>query len=79
MACDNKCNLSQAMQCGGRISAELRVLARGRDGKSAYQTAVDGGYTGTEEEFAQQLANTGKLDFVSDEFINGMYDNLGGN
>jgi hypothetical protein len=28
----------------------------GQDGKSAYQYAQDGGYTGTEEEFAQKLA-----------------------
>lgn len=28
----------------------------GADGKSAYQYAVDGGYTGTEEEFAQKIA-----------------------
>lgn len=30
--------------------------ADGVDGKSAYQYAKDGGYTGTEEEFAQKLA-----------------------
>lgn len=29
----------------------------GKDGKSAYQYALDGGYTGTEEEFAQKLAS----------------------
>ena len=29
----------------------------GTDGKSAYQYAQDGGYTGTEEEFAEKLAN----------------------
>ena len=31
---------------------------KGPDGKSAYQYAVDGGYTGTEEEFAAKLADT---------------------
>lgn len=31
----------------------------GTDGKSAYQYALDGGYTGTEEEFAQKLATDG--------------------
>lgn len=31
--------------------------ATGADGKSAYQYAQDGGYTGTEEEFADKLAN----------------------
>ena len=30
----------------------------GADGKSAYSYAVDGGYTGTEEEFAAKLADT---------------------
>lgn len=29
----------------------------GADGKSAYQYALDGGYTGTEEEFAEKLAD----------------------
>lgn len=31
----------------------------GKDGKSAYQLAVEGGYQGTEEEFSQILANGG--------------------
>lgn len=31
----------------------------GTDGKSAYEYAVDGGYTGTEEEFAEKLASEG--------------------
>lgn len=34
----------------------------GIDGKSAYQYAQDGGYTGTEEEFAQKIANELQLD-----------------
>lgn len=34
----------------------------GLDGKSAYQYAQDGGYTGTEEEFAQKLAKEIKVD-----------------
>lgn len=34
------------------------VKAEGLDGKSAYQYAVDGGYTGTEEEFAEKLNET---------------------
>ena len=33
--------------------------ANGTDGKSAYQYALDGGYTGTEEEFVQKLATDG--------------------
>lgn len=32
--------------------------SRGADGKSAYSYAVDGGYTGTEAEFAAKLADT---------------------
>lgn len=32
------------------------VTVRGQDGKTAYEYAKDGGYTGTEEEFAQKLA-----------------------
>ncbi len=31
-------------------------MLRGEDGKSAYAYAVEGGYTGTEEEFAEKLA-----------------------
>lgn len=30
---------------------------RGSDGKSAYQYAIEGGYTGTEEEFAEKMAS----------------------
>lgn len=32
----------------------------GDDGKSAYESAKDGGYTGTENEFNEDLANVGK-------------------
>lgn len=38
--------------------AEVPAI-KGTEGKSAYQSALDGGYTGTEEEFNKQLA----LDF----------------
>lgn len=31
----------------------------GKDGKSAYESALDGGYDGTEEEFNEDLANVG--------------------
>ena len=34
-----------------------KVAGIGLPGKSAYQYAVDGGYTGTEEEFNTLLAN----------------------
>lgn len=36
----------------------IGVTGTGSDGKSAYQYAVDGGYTGTEEEFAKKLAGS---------------------
>ena len=36
-----------------------KVTGIGLPGKSAYQYAVDGGYTGTEEEFQEVLANAG--------------------
>lgn len=36
----------------------------GKDGKSAYQYAKDGGYTGTEEEFAEKLASEQKNEVV---------------
>jgi len=36
-----------------------KVAGIGLPGKSAYQYAVDGGYTGTEEEFEEMLANAG--------------------
>ena len=35
------------------------IGSSGADGKSAYQAAVDGGYTGTEREFNELLANSG--------------------
>jgi hypothetical protein len=37
-------------------SVTLPQGKKGEDGKSAYQYALDGGYTGTEEEFAEKLA-----------------------
>lgn len=38
------------------LSDEQKASLKGEDGKSAYQTALDGGYLGTEEEFAAKLA-----------------------
>ena len=40
----------------GEKGADGATGATGADGKSAYSYAVDGGYTGTEEEFAAKLA-----------------------
>lgn len=42
----------------------------GADGKSAYAYAVEGGYTGTESEFAAKLA----ADIPSDDHINSLID-----
>ena len=42
----------------GEKGADGATGATGADGKSAYSYAVDGGYTGTEEEFAAKLADT---------------------
>ena len=48
------------------------VAATGQDGKSAYQYAVEGGYTGTEEAFAAKLAGNGltaaQIDLLEDAF-----------
>ena len=40
----------------GTTTATVNDGTNGADGKSAYQYAVDGGYTGTEQEFAAKLA-----------------------
>lgn len=34
---------------------------RGKDGKSAYEYAQEGGYTGTEEDFMKDLASIGEV------------------
>lgn len=53
---------ADAAAVGNRLSAlseEIAAIPSGKDGsdgKSAYQYAVDGGYTGTETEFATKLA-----------------------
>lgn len=44
------------LSTGKKIDAGRAVGAAGAGGKSAYQYAVDGGYTGTEAEFAAKLA-----------------------
>lgn len=57
-----------------KLSEEIANIPSGTDGKSAYAYAVEGGYTGTEEEFAAKLAGddyviaTGEdiLDFLAD-------------
>lgn len=42
----------------------------GAPGKSAYQAAVDGGFTGSEQEFNQSLASIGDINAALDA-ING--------
>jgi hypothetical protein len=42
----------------------------GAPGKSAYQAAVDGGFTGSEQEFNQSLASIGDINTALDA-ING--------
>ena len=42
----------------------------GKDGKSPYQVAVEGGWTGTEDDFNAALANVGDIGALLDT-ING--------
>lgn len=61
----------------GLIIALVKSMSHGKDGKSAYQYAVEGGYTGTEEEFAAKLAkekypNPNALTFTG--AVTGSYD-----
>lgn len=44
--------------------------APGKDGKSPYQVAVENGYTGTETDFNNALANLGDIGSILDS-ING--------
>ena len=36
---------------------QMSIGARGRDGRSAYEAAKEGGYTGTEEDFNKLMAS----------------------
>lgn len=59
------------------MSKYLQVIGplKGEDGKSAYQYAQDGGYTGTEAEFAEKLAaedNTYTLPIASSTQLGGV-------
>lgn len=47
-----------------------KVAGLGQPGKSAYQAAVDGGYTGSEQEFNAALASIGDINAALDA-ING--------
>lgn len=46
-------------------------ISLGVPGKSAYEQAKEGGYTGTEEEFAQILANAATTDYVDEAIAGG--------
>ena len=56
--------------------------ASGTDGKSAYQYAVEGGYTGTETEFAAKLAeetySKSEIDAIMGSYINDIDTLVGG-
>lgn len=71
---------ADAAAVGNRLAAlseEIAAIPSGADGKSAYQYAQDGGYTGTETEFAAKLAqekfaNPNALTFTG--AVAGIYD-----
>lgn len=71
---------ADAAAVGNRLSTlseEIAAIPSGADGKSAYQYAQDGGYTGTETEFAAKLAqekfaNPNALTFTG--AVAGIYD-----
>ena len=59
----------------------LDSLQQGAIGKSAYESAVDGGYKGTEEEFNSSLAETASTESIAltEEEIQAIYNNMHGN
>ena len=54
------------------------VRIEGADGKSAYEAAVEAGYTGTEEEFNETLANIGDVDEALNSKAGSMTDTASG-
>lgn len=52
------------------LKEAVQGLDTGTPGKSAYQYAQEGGYTGSEEEFAQKLAS----EYPTDDHINSLID-----
>lgn len=48
----------------------IKVAGRGISGKSPYQIAKDGGYTGTEAEFNDQLVAIGEATKGFNELLN---------
>ncbi len=43
------------MNCCNRLTATLQVIQRGDEGASAYEVAVQNGFTGTEQEWLDSL------------------------
>lgn len=60
-------DVEEAVKRANDISADMEEKRdsgyfNGRDGKSAYEHAVDGGYIGSEESFAESLAHVAELE-----------------
>lgn len=68
-----RCDADSDCDCKAEFEALLPYIkgedgkpgAPGMDGLSAYAQAVQGGYGGSEEEFAETLANWGQQDFIT--------------
>ena len=56
---------------GGQTTQAVGVLLgiQGLSGKSAYQSAVDGGYTGTESDFNTLFAGLGDISAALDAIV----------
>lgn len=67
-ASDQKSALDESTENAVKVKEELENATNNiHDGKSAYEYAQDGGYTGTEEEFAEKLAT----EYLTDVQVNG--------
>lgn len=55
----------------GGLDNPTPIKVKGESGKSAYEYAVEAGYTGTPEDFAEKLASTsnGNVSFKTDETL----------
>ncbi|KAA8829344.1 F0F1 ATP synthase subunit delta [Bifidobacterium tissieri] len=61
----------------GSPTVEVPVQAipiAGRDGKSAYELAVDHGFEGTVEEWLESLKGTATLDYATDPDVDTIFD-----
>ena len=68
---------SQVLDKAYATKDELANIGDGRDGKSAYETAQDGGYTGTEEEFTAALGSIETM--TREEIMERLNENGGDN